>query len=88
MGTGKKGRRKGGSEGTYDVYQQIQRSFPLLNQFRRVVLLPLLLLILAEIALERLLAPGGVDGIRDGREGAARFVFARVSEELYHPSMR
>lgn len=49
------------------------------------MLLPLLLLILAEITLERLLAPGGINGVRDGGERAAGFVFAWVFEELHPP---
>lgn len=51
------------------------------------MLFPLFLLILAEIALERFLAPGGVDRVGDGGECAAGFVFAWVSEELHAPNI-
>lgn len=46
------------------------------------MLLPLLLLVFAEVALERLLAPGAVDGIGDGCKGRDGLVLARVAEEL------
>lgn len=46
------------------------------------MLLPLLLLVLAEVALESLLAPGTVDRVADGREGRNGLVLAGVAEEL------
>lgn len=38
--------------------------------------------VLAKVALERLLAPGAIDGVCDRRKGADGFVFAGVAEEL------
>jgi hypothetical protein len=46
------------------------------------VLLPLLLLVLAEVALEGLLAPGAVDWVGDGCKGRDGLVLAGVAEEL------
>lgn len=46
------------------------------------MLLPLILLIIAEVALERLLAPGTVDRVRDRRERRDGLVLAWVAEEL------
>jgi hypothetical protein len=45
------------------------------------VLLPLLL-VLAEVALESLLAPGAVDGVANRGKGRDGLVLARVAEEL------
>lgn len=53
-----------------------------LQQLCSIVLLPLLLLVLAEVALEGLLAPGAVDGVRNWRECRDRLVFARVAKVL------
>ena len=44
--------------------------------------LPLVLLVIAEVALERLLAPGAVRRVRDRREGRDGLVLAWVTEEL------
>lgn len=44
--------------------------------------LPLLLLVLAKVALEGLLAPGAVDGVGDGGKRRDGLVLARVAEEL------
>ena len=46
------------------------------------MLLPFRLLVLAEVAVEGLLAPGTVDRVRDGGEGRDGFVFSGVTEEL------
>lgn len=46
------------------------------------MLLPLILLVIAEVALERLLAPGAVDRVRDGCECRDGLVLAWVAEEL------
>lgn len=68
---------------THHINQDIQRTpTPLLNQLGSIVLLPLILLIIAEVALERLLAPGAVRRVRDRREGRDGLVLAWVTEEL------
>jgi hypothetical protein len=64
------------------IDQEIQRSLPFLNELRRVMLLPLLLVVLAKVPLECLLAPGAVDGVCDGRECGDGLVFPGVFEEL------
>lgn len=46
------------------------------------MLLPLLLLVLAKVSLESLLAPRAVDGVGDGCECGDGLVHARVLEEL------
>jgi hypothetical protein len=46
------------------------------------VLLPLILLVIAEVSLERLLAPGTVDRVGDWRECRDRLVLAWITEEL------
>lgn len=46
------------------------------------MLLPLVLLVIAKVALERLLAPWALGGVCDRREGRNRLVFAWVAEEL------
>jgi hypothetical protein len=46
------------------------------------VLLPLVLLVVAKVALEGLLAPGAVCGVCDRREGRDGLVFTRVAKEL------
>jgi hypothetical protein len=46
------------------------------------VLLPLVLLVFAEVALERLLAPGAVDWVGDWGKGRDGLVLAGVAEEL------
>jgi len=66
----------------YHIDEHLQRSFPLLHKLCRVMLLPLLLLVLAEIAFERFLTPWAVDRICDWRKGRYRFVHARVLKEL------
>ena len=47
------------------------------------MLFPLLLLVLAKVAAECLLAPRAVDGVADGRKGRDGLVLAGVTEELY-----
>lgn len=47
------------------------------------MLLPLILLVVAEVALKGLLAPGAVDGVCDGGKGGDGLVFAWVAEELH-----
>lgn len=64
------------------VNEHIQRSLPLLHELRCVVLLPLLLLVLAEVAAKGLLAPWAVDGVGDGCKGGDGLVLAGVAEEL------
>ena len=84
MGTeGKEGKeRKKGNE-TYDVDEDVQRvPLPLLHQLRRVMLRPLGLVFLAEIAPERLLAPRASARVRNGRKGGHGLVFAGILEEL------
>lgn len=46
------------------------------------MLLPLILLIIAKVALEGLLAPGAVRRVRDRRERRDGLVLAWVTEEL------
>lgn len=67
---------------TYDINQHIQRALPLLDQLRGIVLLPLLLVLRAEVARESLLTPRAVDGVGDGRECGNGLVFSGISEEL------
>lgn len=70
-------------EETHHINQNIQRApTPLLNQLSSIVLLPLILLIIAEVALECLLAPGAVRWVRDRRERRDGLVLAWVTEEL------
>lgn len=69
---------------TYHVNQDLERvTLPLLDELGGVMLLPLLQLVLAEVALERLLAPGAVDRVGDGCKGRDGLVFAGVAEELF-----
>lgn len=76
-------RRRLGQNQTHHINQDIQRTpTPLLNQFSSIVLLPLILLIIAEVTLERLLAPGAVRRVRDRCERRDGLVLARVAEEL------
>lgn len=46
------------------------------------MLLPLRLLVLTEVALERLLAPGAVDGVGNRSERRNGLILARVAEIL------
>ena len=48
------------SRNTDHVNEDLQRALPLLHELRRIVLLPLLLLVLPKVSLERLLAPRAV----------------------------
>lgn len=67
----------------YDIDEDIQRlPGPLLHQLRRVVVRPLGLVFLAEVASERFLAPGAIARVGDWREGGHGSVFAGVLEEL------
>jgi hypothetical protein len=52
-----------GSRNTDHINEDLQRALPLLHELRRVMLLPLLLLVLSKVSLERLLAPRAVDGV-------------------------
>jgi hypothetical protein len=71
---------------TYNINQDVQwATGPLLHQFSSIVLLPLILLVIAEVAIESLLAPGAVDWVCDWCKGRDRLVFAWVAEELYIP---
>lgn len=47
------------------------------------MLRPFRFLVFAEVARERFLAPGAVDGVCDGRKGRDGFVFAGVTEVLF-----
>ena len=68
---------------TYNVNEDIERTTsPLLNQFRSIVLLPLLLLVLTKVTRKSLLAPGSLDRVADRRKSRDRLVLARVAEEL------
>lgn len=69
--------------GTYDINQCIQRTRPFLNKLSGIVLLPLGLLVVAEVPVERLLAPGAVNRVRNGRERGDGFVFAGVAQKLF-----
>ena len=51
------------SRNTDHINEDLQRALPPLHKLRRVVLLPLLLLVFSKVSLERLLAPRAVDGI-------------------------
>ena len=76
------GRKRAASK-TYDVDENIQRfPGPLLDQLRRVVLRPLCLFVLAEVAAECLLAPGAIARVGDWGEGGDGSVFAGILEEL------
>lgn len=69
---------------TYDIDEHLDLALlPVLDQLRRVVCLPLLLLVFAEVAFESLLAPRAVDRVGDWREGGAGLVHAGVLEKLY-----
>ena len=77
-----RGENTGASE-TYDVDENIQRlPGPLLHQLRRVVLRPLCLFVLAEIAAECFLAPGAIARVGDWGVRGDGSVFAGVLEEL------
>jgi hypothetical protein len=52
-----------GSRNTDHINEYLQRALPVLHELRRVMLLPLLLLVLSKVPLERLLAPRAVDGV-------------------------
>lgn len=68
---------------TYHIDQDVKvLAAPLLEQLGSIVRFPLLLLVLAEVAAECLLAPGAVDGVADGRKGRDGLVLAGVTEEL------
>ena len=68
---------------TYDINQNVQgTSGPLLNQLSGIVLLPLVLLVITEVALEGLLSPRAVRGVCDRRKGRDGLVLARVAKEL------
>lgn len=47
------------------------------------MLLPLGLLVVAKVPVERLLAPRAVNRVRDGSERGDGFVFAGVAQELF-----
>lgn len=69
----------GRGEGTYDIDEDIQRlPGPLLHQLRRIVLGPLCLFSLAEVASECFLAPLAIAWVGDWREGGDGLVFAGV----------
>jgi hypothetical protein len=70
-------------EHTYDINQKIQGTLPLLDKLRRIMGLPLLLLIFAKVSSERLLTPRAVDRVGNWGKGGARLVLAGVLEELW-----
>lgn len=73
----------GDGDSTHHVNQNVHLlTFPLLDQLGGIVLLPLLQVVLAEVPLEGLLAPGAVDGVGDRSERRDRLVFAGVFQEL------
>ena len=77
------GRKWEGGGSTYDIDENIQRfPGPLLHQLRRVVLRPLCLFVLAEVAAECFLAPGAIARVGDWRVRGDGSVFAGVLEEL------
>lgn len=47
------------------------------------MLLPLGLLVVAKVPVERLLAPRAVNRVRDGSERGDGFIFAGVAQELF-----
>lgn len=67
---------------TYHINKHLQRTLPLLHELGRIVLLPLLLLVLAKVALESFLPPGCVDRVGNGRKSGYGLVHSRVLEEL------
>lgn len=70
---------------TYHVDQNAEiLAAPFLEQLSGIVLLPLLLLVLAKVALECLLAPGAVDWVADRSKRGDRLVLARITEELFN----
>ena len=75
--------RERGASKTYDVDENIQRvPGPFLHQLRRVVLRPLCLCVLAEVAAECFLAPGAIARVGDWRVRGDGSVFAGILEEL------
>ncbi len=74
------GRKRAKTDHVDEYVQRLAR--PLLDQLGRIVLGPLCLFLVAEIAPEGLLAPGTIARVGDGREGGHGLVFARVLEEL------
>ena len=76
-------RRGKGKGNTYNINQNIQpATLPLLQQFRSIMLLPLLLLIFPKVSRKGLLSPRAVNRVGDGRERRHGLVFAGVAEEL------
>jgi hypothetical protein len=66
---------------TYNIDENVERPLGLANQLCCVVVPPLLA-VFAEVARKRLLSPGAVARVRDGRKGRTRLVLARVPQEL------
>ena len=74
----------GGRGRTYHVDEDVQLlARPLLHQLRRVVLRPLRLVVLAEVASERFLAPLALARVGDGRIRGDGLVFSGVLQELW-----
>lgn len=69
-------------ESTDHVNEHLKRSFPLLDELSRVVLLPLVLLVLPKVSFESLLSPRAIDWVGNRSERGHRLVLARVFEEL------
>jgi hypothetical protein len=67
---------------THHIDKHLQWALPLLDKLCRVVLLPLLLLVLAKVSLECLLAPVAVDRVRDWCKCGHGLVHTGVLEEL------
>lgn len=68
---------------TYDINENIQwRTRPLLNQLRSIALRPLPLLLVAEIALESLLAPWTLARIGNRRKCRHRLILSRILQKL------
>jgi hypothetical protein len=73
-------------EKAHHINQHVQRTLPLLQQLRRIMLFPLLLLILSKVALEGLLTPGAIDGVGDGRKCRDGLILSWISQKLFSPS--
>ncbi len=75
-----------GKKHAYHINQNVQRrSRPLLHQFSRIMFRPLCFILLAEIALERLLPPRAFARIGNGSIRRHRLVLPRILQELVHP---
>ena len=53
---------------TYNINQDVERTFPSFDQLRCVMLSPSYLILLSEVPLKRFLSPGAIDRIRNRSE--------------------